>query len=529
MSSRPREDRAPVPSDDPEVGTLAGPTLAEFRAARERVAAVVRRHPAGAVAVPRRAARRAGAAQGREPAAHRLVQDPRRLQPARPSSAPSERARGVVAASAGNHAQGVALAARELGIHATIFMPLGVALPKLQATRGYGAEVVLHGHVVDETLQARGRVRRRAPAPCSSRRSITRTSSRGRARSPSRSSSRFRMSRTSIVPIGGGGLIAGVASAFAQLAPRDRPPGAGHRRAGRERGRLSAVPRRGRATVRTTSARRSPTASRSGDPGDAELRHHPRHRRQGRHGRRRRHRPRARRAARAREARRRAGRSRRGRRRSSPASIDVDGPTVVLPQRRQHRPDGHGAGHQPRSRRVAALPARSTSRCPTGPVSSRASPSSSPRRTRTSSRCCTPGTASGCRSARSRSRSTWRRAAPSTRSSCCRSCGMPATGPASVASPTLAGHERAFRLHRLRRRRQLPRTARVLPTARARHPGRTQRVESHVEFWRRRVGRVSASPGTPIEVDPGAILPATGEPDRVSAERSPRSAPDTRG
>src|SRR6185312_11810520 len=65
-----------------------------------------------------------------------------------------ERARGVVAASAGNHAQGVALAARELGIEATIFMPVGVALPKLQATRNYGAEVVLRGHTVDEPLRA---------------------------------------------------------------------------------------------------------------------------------------------------------------------------------------------------------------------------------------------------------------------------------------------------------------------------------------------------------------------------------------
>ena len=65
-----------------------------------------------------------------------------------------EKARGVVAASAGNHAQGVAFAARELGIQATIFMPLGVALPKLQATRGYGAAVELRGHIFDETLAA---------------------------------------------------------------------------------------------------------------------------------------------------------------------------------------------------------------------------------------------------------------------------------------------------------------------------------------------------------------------------------------
>lgn len=64
-----------------------------------------------------------------------------------------ERARGVVAASAGNHAQGVALAAQRLGIPATIFMPLGVPVPKLLATRGYGAEVVLEGDTVETPLR----------------------------------------------------------------------------------------------------------------------------------------------------------------------------------------------------------------------------------------------------------------------------------------------------------------------------------------------------------------------------------------
>jgi len=64
-----------------------------------------------------------------------------------------ERARGVVAASAGNHAQGVALAAQQLGIPATIFMPLGVPLPKLLATRGYGAEVILEGATVETPLR----------------------------------------------------------------------------------------------------------------------------------------------------------------------------------------------------------------------------------------------------------------------------------------------------------------------------------------------------------------------------------------
>ena len=63
-----------------------------------------------------------------------------------------DKARGVVAASAGNHAQGVAQAASQLGIKARIYMPLGVALPKLTATRDHGAEVILYGNNVDEAL-----------------------------------------------------------------------------------------------------------------------------------------------------------------------------------------------------------------------------------------------------------------------------------------------------------------------------------------------------------------------------------------
>jgi threonine dehydratase len=66
----------------------------------------------------------------------------------------SERSRGVVAASAGNHAQGVALAARLLGAGSTVFMPEGAPLPKVEATRAYGAQVQFSGHTVDEALVA---------------------------------------------------------------------------------------------------------------------------------------------------------------------------------------------------------------------------------------------------------------------------------------------------------------------------------------------------------------------------------------
>jgi threonine dehydratase len=66
----------------------------------------------------------------------------------------AERARGVVAASAGNHAQGVAVAAQLLGVKATVFMPEGATIPKVQATLGYGADVRFHGETVDAALDA---------------------------------------------------------------------------------------------------------------------------------------------------------------------------------------------------------------------------------------------------------------------------------------------------------------------------------------------------------------------------------------
>ncbi len=65
-----------------------------------------------------------------------------------------ESAHGVVAASAGNHAQGVALAASLRGLTSTVFMPEGAPIPKVQATKAYGAEVRFHGTSVDEALQA---------------------------------------------------------------------------------------------------------------------------------------------------------------------------------------------------------------------------------------------------------------------------------------------------------------------------------------------------------------------------------------
>ena len=63
-----------------------------------------------------------------------------------------ERSKGVVAASAGNHAQGVALAAAMLGCEATVYMPVGASIAKYNATRAYGATVHLSGETLDESL-----------------------------------------------------------------------------------------------------------------------------------------------------------------------------------------------------------------------------------------------------------------------------------------------------------------------------------------------------------------------------------------
>jgi threonine dehydratase len=65
-----------------------------------------------------------------------------------------ERKQGVIAASAGNHSQGVALAAKKLGIRATVHMPIGASLPKVEATRNYGARVVQSGATFAECLKA---------------------------------------------------------------------------------------------------------------------------------------------------------------------------------------------------------------------------------------------------------------------------------------------------------------------------------------------------------------------------------------
>ncbi|HET9897756.1 MAG TPA: threonine ammonia-lyase [Streptosporangiaceae bacterium] len=122
----------------------------------------------------------------------------------------AERARGVIAASAGNHAQGVALAASVLGIRATVVMPENAPLPKIAATRGYGAEVVLHGAAIADSLAKAREIADETGSvfihPFDHPDVIA-----GQGTVGVEIMDQCPQARTILVPAGGGGLVAGVA------------------------------------------------------------------------------------------------------------------------------------------------------------------------------------------------------------------------------------------------------------------------------------------------------------------------------
>ncbi|WP_069814714.1 threonine ammonia-lyase [Streptomyces sp. TP-A0874] len=136
----------------------------------------------------------------------------------------AERSAGVVAASAGNHAQGVALAASLLGVESTVFMPVGAPLPKIAATRDYGARVRLHGQVVDESLEAAQRYAAETGAvfihPFDHRDVVL-----GQATVGLEILEQCPEVATIVVGVGGGGLAAGIALAAKALRPEVRVVG----------------------------------------------------------------------------------------------------------------------------------------------------------------------------------------------------------------------------------------------------------------------------------------------------------------
>ena len=135
-----------------------------------------------------------------------------------------ERARGVVAASAGNHAQGVALAAQLVGTRATVFMPEGAPIPKERATRGYGAEVVFTGTYLEDALVAAHEFSERTGAvlihPFDHADIIA-----GQGTVGLEVLEQLPEAACVVVPTGGGGLLAGIALAVKALRPDVRVVG----------------------------------------------------------------------------------------------------------------------------------------------------------------------------------------------------------------------------------------------------------------------------------------------------------------
>ncbi|MBI4310252.1 MAG: threonine ammonia-lyase [Chloroflexi bacterium] len=133
----------------------------------------------------------------------------------------TERQAGIIAASAGNHAQGVALAAREAGIPCTIVMPVGASLAKVEATRGYGAAVIPYGDSFEKAL---GRAQALAQEQ-----GLTLVHAfddplivAGQGTLGVEIAEDASDAGVVLVPVGGGGLIAGVALAVKELSPGAR-------------------------------------------------------------------------------------------------------------------------------------------------------------------------------------------------------------------------------------------------------------------------------------------------------------------
>ena len=135
-----------------------------------------------------------------------------------------ERNAGVVAASAGNHGQAVAWAAREAGVRATVFMPEEAALAKVEATRGYGADVRLEGVMLDDALERALEHAAEVGAvlvhPFDDPLVVA-----GQGTIGVELVEQVDELETVVVPVGGGGLAAGIAIALGELRPETRVVG----------------------------------------------------------------------------------------------------------------------------------------------------------------------------------------------------------------------------------------------------------------------------------------------------------------
>jgi threonine dehydratase len=201
------------------MATRTAPTLADIEAARARIARLVRATPvSSSETLGRRSGRpvllkaenlqRTGSFKIRG-AANRVA-----------TLSDADRAAGVVTASAGNHGQAVALAAREAGVNATVFMPQAAPMAKVDATRSYGAEVVLSGEGYDEAHAAACEAVEAGATLVHAFEDEAVIAGQGTLglelveQAPGM--------ETLVVPIGGGGLAAGMAIALKKLRPEVR-------------------------------------------------------------------------------------------------------------------------------------------------------------------------------------------------------------------------------------------------------------------------------------------------------------------
>jgi threonine dehydratase len=135
------------------MATRTGPTVADIEAARERIAGLARRTSVYSSETLRRLSGRPvflKAENLQRTGSFKIRGAVNKVA----TLTDDQRAAGVVTASAGNHGQALALAAREAGVAATVFMPQDAPMAKVDATRNYGAEVVLVGEGYDEAYAA---------------------------------------------------------------------------------------------------------------------------------------------------------------------------------------------------------------------------------------------------------------------------------------------------------------------------------------------------------------------------------------
>ena len=205
------------------MATETVPTLAEIRDARERLHGIARETPVFVsetfsrmvgrdVQLKAEALQRTGAFKIRG-AFNKIA-----------TLGEAERAAGVVAASAGNHGQAVAWAAREAEIPATIYMPLDAPMAKVEATVNYGAKVELTGEGFDESLATALERAEEAGATFVHAFEDERVIA-GQGTIGLELADQLPHLETLVVPIGGGGLASGIALALRELMPKVRVVG----------------------------------------------------------------------------------------------------------------------------------------------------------------------------------------------------------------------------------------------------------------------------------------------------------------